>query len=94
MGVSKYFTKINTTHLVMGFVVLGVGVYYVSKKADEVSEAINPVNDNNIINRGVSKVVTDLTDGKHKNLGSWLFCKFNPDAVTCRSPVLDIVEKV
>ncbi len=91
MGLSSFVSKVNPTTLILGGLVIGAGVYFVNKTSNKVTEiasevgsAINPVNDENIINQGASKVVNDLTDGKSKDLGSWLFCAFNPDAISCR----------
>ncbi len=62
------------------------GVYLVYKGAGVVSDNINlvnPADETNIINQGVSSVVSSATGGKSKSLGSYLFCLFNPDSVTC-----------
>lgn len=60
---------------------------YATKKASDGAKAIttaaneiNPVNENNILNRGVTSIVENATDGKHVGtgaLGSWLYCQFN-----------------
>lgn len=60
------------------FVVLlaGIGIYVFFKR-DEIGTAINPVDPNNLANRGVNAVVSDVT-GRDETLGGWIYDLFHP----------------
>ncbi len=53
-----------------------VAVYYLSRKAGQgaavVGQAINPANPDNVVNQGVSAVVSAAT-GRDETLGGWLY---------------------
>jgi len=54
----------------MMLVIAGVGTAaYVSYKKKDIIAAVNPANDNNIINNQVSSVVKKITQGKSSSLG-------------------------
>ena len=82
----------------MGAGVLGYAIYKTSQGAEKVVDvisetgnAVNPVNENNIFNSGITTLVEDATDGRHSGggaLGSWIFCKLNPDAIACKPYVM------
>jgi hypothetical protein len=58
-------------------IVGGVGVWYVKKQAKEaidiVGDAINPISETNIFNRGVNSVVQTLTGKENQTLGGWIY---------------------
>lgn len=60
------------------FVVLlaGVGIYVYFKR-EEIGTAINPVDPNNLANRGVTAVVSNVT-GRDETLGGWIYDLFHP----------------
>lgn len=63
-------------------------IYKVSKTGaqvvDVVTTDLNPASADNIVNKGVSSVVESATDGEFKSLGSWLYCKLNPNSTLCK----------
>lgn len=63
------------------------GAQKITTAIDETVNAVNPVNDDNVINRGVTTIVENTTDGKYSGggaLGEWLFCVFNSNSVNCK----------
>lgn len=84
---AKEVKGIATATAVLAVAVVAGYAIYTGKKtvtqARQDLQNINPVNDKNIINRGVSAVVSNATDGKHDNLGSWFYCLTHPNAPTC-----------
>lgn len=51
-----------------------------TKAADQAVGAVNPADDRNLINRGVSGFIEKTTDGRFLSLGDLLFNVFNPNA--------------
>ncbi len=76
-------------------ILLGAGVLFIvatfitgRKVINVISDnahLVNPINDNNIINQGVSKIVSDSTGGKSKNLGGYIYCLINSRSLICNS---------
>ncbi|MBO9490740.1 hypothetical protein J7384_10245 [Endozoicomonas sp. G2_1] len=69
-------TKIATsnTGAVIAIAVIGAAaLYYSSKKAADVGQAVNPVNDDNIFNQGVLSVGRKITGNPHWTLGGWIY---------------------
>ncbi len=58
-------------------VVGAVGVWYTKRQAakalEVVGDALNPVSQTNIFNRGVNAVVQNLTGDKNQTLGGWIY---------------------
>lgn len=52
--------------------------WYGKNKAVAAAQAVNPVNNNNVINQGVSTIVQDATGGHALSLGDWLFSLTHP----------------
>ena len=54
-----------------------VGVWYAKKQASEavetVGDALNPISQTNIFNRGVNAVVQNLTGDKNQTLGGLIY---------------------
>lgn len=71
------FATSNTGALVVGGVIVAVGVYVAQKKAKETAEqalqAINPVNNDNVFNQGVSAVGRKLSGNSNWTLGGWIY---------------------
>ncbi|GLX80892.1 hypothetical protein theurythT_03440 [Thalassotalea eurytherma] len=63
-----------------GVIVVGLA-YLAERKATEVAretgQAINPINDDNIFNRGVNAVGAKLTGNENFQLGSWIAKKIH-----------------
>ncbi len=67
-----------------------LAVIYTVKKASDAAASVgqvithdlNPASSTNVINRGLSAIVTD--NSKQKNLGSWIYCKIHPNAIICQ----------
>lgn len=57
------------------------------------TEKLNPVSDKNLAYEGASKVTETLTGGKHKELGSYMFCLFNSDAIVCNPELLRVANE-
>ncbi len=58
--------------------VLGVvGIWYTKRQAakavETVGDALNPVSQTNIFNRGVNSVVQTLTGKENQTLGGWIY---------------------
>lgn len=69
-------TKIVTsnTGAVIAIAVIGAAaLYYTSKKAVDVGQAINPVNDDNIFASGVDAVGAKLSGNENWTLGGWIY---------------------
>lgn len=81
--------------------VIGIGVLFVayslyrSREAIEelITEDFNPAHNENLVNQGVSKFVNFATDGERKDSGDFLFCLFNPSAITCNPELAEIANK-
>jgi len=58
--------------------------YLVEKKAEKaveaVGESINPINPDNVFNRGVNAVGASLTGNENFQLGSWIYTKIHGTA--------------
>ena len=58
-------------------VVGGIGVWYTKRQAakalEVVGDALNPVSQTNIFNRGVNSVVQTLTGKENQTLGGWIY---------------------
>ena len=56
---------------------VGGGLFYAKHKAaqavDDIGQAINPVNQDNIFASGVNAVGAKLSGNKHWSLGSWIY---------------------
>lgn len=64
-------------------VVGGVALYLIgrqaAKAASAVGEAINPINHDNIFNRGFNAVFQAVTGDNVNTFGTWLYDKLNPE---------------
>lgn len=47
--------------------------------SQSLTEDLNPVNPDNIVNRGVTSVITELSGGQYRSLGDMLFQWFNDE---------------
>ncbi len=75
----------ETLILAGGAVVVVVALaWYLKNKIGDVAEAVNPLNNDNIFASATDSITANLTDGRHKTFGGWLFCKFNPDTTLCK----------
>jgi len=58
-------------------VIGGVGIWYAKNQAAKavgaVGDALNPISQTNIFNRGVNSVVQSLTGDKNQTLGGWIY---------------------
>jgi hypothetical protein len=76
MSLTKLATSNTGAVLAIGLIG-GFAIYYTTKKANEtivtVGNAINPVNQDNIFNRGVNSVVQNLTGDDNQTLGGWIY---------------------
>lgn len=86
-------SKGNETKLLIGgLLVAGFVAYKVIVVKEDIKEVItkdlNPVNDENIVNKQVSSLVNRFTDGAHSSLGSFTFCLLNSDAAICNPQML------
>jgi hypothetical protein len=70
---------LNSKVAVAGVVVIAVGggLFYAQRKAaqtvDDIGQAINPVNQDNIFASGVNAVGAKLSGNKYWSLGSWIY---------------------
>lgn len=71
----QFITKIVVAG-VAGFLV----VEYLKAQAPNVAEAINPLDANNVVNRGASATVKTVSGGRFLSVGDFLFNLFNPNA--------------
>lgn len=81
-------SKGNETKVLIGVGLIGVYTAYKIMGAKQsiketVTKDLNPASDDNIVNKAVSSVVDRFTGGKHKSLGSALYCLFNSDEIVC-----------
>lgn len=72
----------SNTGTVLAIGVVGaIAIYYAKKQTGEaltsVGDAVNPVNSDNIFNRGVNNVVGILTGDENQTLGGWLYNVIN-----------------
>ena len=58
-----------------------LGKREVQQAADEIGDAVNPISDENIINRGVDALVQKLTGDPTETLGGWLSDWLNRDEI-------------
>ena len=62
---------------------IGIGVagllalWYLSNRAGDVAQAVNPTNPDNVFYEGANSVVVALTGEENETLGGWLYEKFN-----------------
>jgi len=79
MNKSKIIKAMNTkVGAVAAVGILGAGaIWYTKKKTGEalevVGDAINPISQNNIFNRGVNAIVQNLTGNENQTLGGWIY---------------------
>jgi hypothetical protein len=73
--------KSNTGTVVAIGLMGAIAIYYAKKQAGEalssVGDAVNPVSQDNIFNRGVNNVVGVLTGDENQTLGGLLYDLFN-----------------
>lgn len=87
-------SKENETKILIGaLLVAGLVAYKINSVKGDIKDVVvkdlNPASDDNIVNKGVSKVVAAATGNKHKSLGSYTFCLFNSDAIVCNPELLE-----
>lgn len=73
--------------LVLGYWVLKKGAAAVESAADFVGSGINPLSQDNWINRSVNGIGAAITGENEWSLGSWLYDVINPNQSTGKNTV-------
>lgn len=78
--VSKQTEKVLLIVAGVAVVVVAFGVFKAGEKIKQiVTTDLNPIDEDNLVNRGVSFIVESATDGQFDNLGKWFYCKTHPE---------------